>query len=91
LRARLTEIRPARVEIVPPEVSKSNSQLLYPAPNQASARVMGQLVGQSLAVWYVIENHCNSAIFSGLALALTLTTGMALTAAFGFGLLPLGF
>jgi hypothetical protein len=26
-----------------------------------------------------------------LALALTLTTGMALTAAFGFGLLPLGF
>jgi hypothetical protein len=26
-----------------------------------------------------------------LALAFTLTTGMALTAAFGFGLLPLGF
>jgi hypothetical protein len=26
-----------------------------------------------------------------LALAFTLTTGMALTAAFGFGLIPLGF
>jgi len=26
-----------------------------------------------------------------LALAFTLSTGMALTAAFGFGLLPLGF
>ena len=26
-----------------------------------------------------------------LALAFTLTTGMALTTAFGFGLLPLGF
>jgi hypothetical protein len=26
-----------------------------------------------------------------LALAFSLTTGMALTAAFGFGLLPLGF